>query len=220
MSNGREPSKRMTEKFIREYPEYVGYYFQESPKGKCACCGYSNLIERHEVRSPISGDVVEIGWICYGYWCEIKGYGHPDPRFAAYKAQKGVARREIRRSLIPKLKEWGRKHPGKKLPAEEVQKMIKKAEEMQRIEEMKRKGLKRQDFSYSEFGSLKIAQEFAEKHGGYAPENNPITIRGVKKWILYLPEGNIAYTIPIVRISVEEAERLSEDAQKEGGTYG
>lgn len=188
MSIGEEPDRRMTEKFVREYPEYVGYYYQTTPKGKCACCGNSNLVERHEVRSPISGDVVEIGWICYGYWCELQGYGLLDERFATYKAQKGVARRKIRGPVARMTRKWGREHPGKKMTAEEYQKLIDKAEEMQRMEELKKKGLKRHDYPVSKFGNLTMAKEFAEKYGGYAPENNPITIAGKKKWSIFLPK--------------------------------
>lgn len=77
----------MSNKWARNYPEYVGYYYNEKPRGKCACCGYTRLIERHMIRNPIRGDVAEIGWICYGYWCKFQGYGLLNARFVAYKAQ-------------------------------------------------------------------------------------------------------------------------------------
>jgi len=176
----------MKRKWAKDYPEYLGYYYQDKPRGVCGCCGYSRLIERHMVRSPISGDVAEIGWICYGHWCEYHDFGIIDHRFADYKAQAGVAKRGSTtvRSL---LRDWGRKHPGKKLPADKVRDFEKEAEEADRIAELKKRGkIHCYDYPIDTFENLEEAREWAKERDGFVTLPNPVTIRDEEKWRVYV----------------------------------
>ena len=183
----------MSYRWAHDYPEYLGYYYQENPRGKCGVPGCPNsgrevLIERHIVRNPISGDVKEIGWICYGNWCEYHNLRIVDHRFVDYKAQVGVARR-LGKTLRPRLREWGRKHPGEKLPASEVQRMAKDAEEERRIERAKRAGVYREDIPVHKFPHIGAVQAWAKSRGGFAyAAGQPVTIRNEKFWMVFLPK--------------------------------
>ena len=73
----------MVERFAEEYSEYGGFYIK--PRGKCEnpSCGHYPITGRHIVRSPVSGDVKEIGSHCYQRWHQLQGMA-VDPWFWEY----------------------------------------------------------------------------------------------------------------------------------------
>lgn len=187
----------MKKSWALDHSEYLGYFYLEDPKGKCNVPSCPNsrrkvLIHRHIVRSPTSGDVAEIGWICHGNWCVY--HGEPvDPEFLAYlenaerahnASKKGI---RVIGTFEKWLSKWGKENPGKKMPANEVRQLREEAKEANRIEELKRQGkLHRYDYPVSKFKNLKEARKWAKKRDGYVPLPNPITIRDEEKWMVYV----------------------------------
>lgn len=69
-------------------------------------------------------------------------------------------------------------------------------------------------------GEIYTNKELREKVGIKEGGNVRVTIEGSKLVIEAIPSLEDMLLNPVISISVEEAERLSEEAQKEEDTYG
>ena len=153
------------------YNEHIATYYERDGQCQNPHCGHRPIHLRHILRHKHSGEVLEVGHICFLRWKAY--YGLVEADLIEYEK----ALKLVRSS-------------GGRITGLQYTRFEEETLREHEIRKLKQEGnLKRVDFPISYFLNEEDAEKYAKKHGGYF--STKITMREDQYWCLYIPKNEL-----------------------------